>query len=164
MAYSSEHNSLLSRHKCSVTLSYRLSDFLCDPVWHAPLHTPRHVLGFKGLCEGSTAVTSSGHPVKQLCQRPAALLCLMSGYFDAVHCCSSCFQCSAMWKINSSGYSTSTGQSKHSLYHYPFPFISLFLLLSVLHTQSSWHFMCTISTQHPSTPLYQQQPTTCTVQ
>lgn len=30
----------------------------------------------------------------------------MSGYFHAILCCFSCFQCSAMWKINSSGYST----------------------------------------------------------
>lgn len=63
---------------------------------------------FKGPCEGSTAVTSSEHPVKQPFQHPAVLLCLTSGYFQAIHCCFSCFQCSAMWKINSSGYSTST--------------------------------------------------------
>lgn len=41
-------------------------------------------------------------------QHPAVLLCLKNGHLPAIRSCFSRFQCSAMQKINSSGYSTST--------------------------------------------------------
>lgn len=78
--------------------------------------------------KSSTAETSSGNPVKQAFQYPAVLLCLTSGYFQAIRCCFSCFRCSARWKINSSGYSTST-----QAYLNIDP-SSLFLPLSLLHS------------------------------
>lgn len=99
---------------------------------------------FRGLGESGAAVTSSGHPVKHPLQHPAALLCLTSGYLPALHSCFSCFQCSAMQKINSSSYSpfTRTGLNTVSTSTYLFPLYQFSLLL---HTSSRWHDLCALS-------------------
>lgn len=62
---------------------------------------------FKGIWEGYTAVTLRA---SRSCQTtlPASRSAALSYEHTTTHSCFSCFECSAMQKINSSGYSTST--------------------------------------------------------
>lgn len=128
------------------------------PVFHLHLHgyfttekkkricqIPSHTLFDMYLCTLHDTVLIIQRPLKkQHCsnllresrscqqpfQHPAVLLCLTGDYLPAIHSCFSCFQCSAMQKINSSSYSTSTqanlNTASTSILWYNFP-PSLFL-------------------------------------
>lgn len=79
---------------------------------------------------------SSLHRASTPCQTtlPASCSAALSYELTAIHSCFSCFQCSAMQKINSSGYSASTQASLNTTsIHFP-PSLFLSLSLSPGHT------------------------------
>lgn len=84
---------------------------------------------FKGIWEGYTAVTLRA---SRSCQTtlPASRSAALSYEHTTTHSCFSCFECSAMQKINSSGYSTSTQANLNTT--------SIHFLQSLLPPPPSW--------------------------
>lgn len=115
---------------------------------------------FKGIWEGYTAVTLRA---SRSCQTtlPASRSAALSYEHTTTHSCFSCFECSAMQKINSSGYSTSTQANLNttsihflqSLFNLPPP--------SPGHIIKMTFPVRLLPVKHPSTPSHQRQSINC---
>lgn len=91
---------------------------------------------------------------------PASRSAALSYEHSTTHSCFSCFECSAMQKINSSGYSTST-QANLNTTSIHFLQSLLPLSLSPGHIIKMTFPVRPLPVKHPSTPSHQRQSINC---